>query len=215
MRSAPNHGTNSPGQNDRIWSDNALALALTLALALSACAQPELPADHFYRLSVEPPRAARARPLLRGILQIERFAADGVTGARPLAYSRPGQASELQAYHYHFWAEPPTTLLQSELAAYLRQAGTAASVVTPELRLEPNHVISGKIKRFERLMSSPPTALVEIELSLTDRSTDRLVHQATYRAREKAAGPAMAATIAALSRAVEHVFADFLKDLGG
>ncbi len=189
--------------------------AAALVLGLSACAQPELPADHFYRLSVKPPQAARARPLLGGVLQIERFAADGVTGARPVAYSRPGQAGELRAYHYHFWAEPPRTLLQNALADYLRQAGAAASVVTPELRLEPNHVISGKIKRFERLMSDPPGAIVEIELSLTDRATEKLVHQATYRAREPAAGPAMGATIAALGRATERVFAGFLKDIGG
>ncbi len=187
----------------------------TLSLALSACAQPQLPADHFYRLTVEPPATARARPLLDGILQVERFAADGVTGARPVAYSRPGQPGELQAYHYHFWTEPPTTLLQNALVAYLRRAGAASSVVTPDLRLEPNYAISGKINRFERLMTGPPTAVVEIQLSLTDRSTDRLIHLATYRVREKSTGPTMGATVSAFGRAVERVFAGFLRDMGG
>ncbi|MDP6174915.1 MAG: ABC-type transport auxiliary lipoprotein family protein [Rhodospirillales bacterium] len=190
-----------------------ISALIVLALGLAACAQPELPADHFYRLKVQPPAQGSAR--LGGILQIDRFSADGVTGARPIAYSRPGQSGELQAYHYHFWTEPPTILLQNKLAAYLRGAELARSVVTPELRIEPDHAINAKIIRFERLMSDPPRAVVEIQISLTERTTEKLIHQGTYWAQEPAKGPAMSATIDALGIAVERVFAKFLKDLRG
>ena len=77
---------------------------------LAACAQPSMPEDHFYRLTIKGPERATT-PLPAGTIQVERFVADGLTANRPIAFSEAGRPQVLQTYHYHFWVEPPTALL--------------------------------------------------------------------------------------------------------
>ena len=189
-----------------------LILAAALFL-LAACAQPPVPDDHFYRLAVNDP--APGAQTLKGALEVQRFSADGVTAARPIAFSKPEAPGEFQAYHYHFWTEPPTVLLQNKLVEYLRAARLAASVVTPELRIAPQFVLTGRIKRFERILAAPPRVMAEIELGLKEERTDRLIHLATYRAEEQSSGKTVAHAALALGRATARIYGRFLADVRG
>ena len=63
----------------------SLSFAAT-ALLVTACTQPELPQDHYYRLNVASPQQVSLK--LDGVLEVERFRADGLTSGRPIVYSK-------------------------------------------------------------------------------------------------------------------------------
>ena len=128
------------------------------------------PKTIFYRLAVATSPQPLARPPLAGVLEVGRFVADGLTAGRPIVYSQSGQPHALSEYHYHFWVEAPTVLLRDQLVGQLRAAKVARAVVTPEMRVDPDYVLSGKIKRLERVVGAVPRAVVELELAV--RRTD-------------------------------------------
>ena len=90
------------------------AMIFLVAPVLAACAQPPLPQDHFYRLSVGAPGNPRAEPRFKGTLEVGRFVADGLTAGRPVVYSMADRPNELREYRYHFWTEPPPTMLRDQ-----------------------------------------------------------------------------------------------------
>ena len=188
------------------------AFALAALVLLAACSQPNLPEDHFYRLVVTPPQGKVATKLT-SVVEVNRFIADGLTAGRPIVFTKPGQSHEVQAYHYHFWTEPPTIMLQKSMASYLRQASTAAKVVTPELRIEPNFVVHGKIVRFEQITGGSGQVSVELELSLTDNGTEKLIHQKNYRLEVPTGNLTVPAAVKAIGGAVSRIYAGFLNDI--
>ena len=190
-----------------------LVLMLGMAALAGACAQPPLPEDRFYRLAVTTSPAPLARPPLAGVLEIERFVADGLTAGRPIVWSQSGQAHALSEYHYHFWVEAPTVLLRDQLVAQLRAAKVARSVVTPEMRIDPDYVLSGKIKRLERVVGATPQVVVELELAVRRTAGDSLAFLNTYRVEEPVAADSVAAAVAAINKALGAIYARFTADL--
>ncbi|MBL6958664.1 MAG: membrane integrity-associated transporter subunit PqiC, partial [Rhodospirillales bacterium] len=174
------------------------ALMLIGGLALAACAQPEVPRDQFYRLVAAKPEQS-APNVFSGILQIDRFVADGLTAGRPIVFSISGRQHQLQEYHYHFWTQAPTIMLRDELVAYLRQAKVAPSVVTPDMRVAANYVISGKIRRLERVDGPPTRSVVELELAVRRIKGEKLLLLRTYRDEVQTADSTVSATVDALN----------------
>ena len=189
----------------------AASVLFAAALVLAACSQPPVPEDHFYRIGVAAPQA-RPQPLAETI-EVERFIADGVVADRPIVYSDRGSAHEVQAYHYHFWVEPPTVMLQNQLVSFLRSANVAKRVVTPELRIEPDYVVTGKIIRFEQVRGNPPGIAVELELALKRSGDDRVLVLESRKIEAQAANDSVAAAVAAISQAVTRLFQDFVARL--
>ncbi|MDP6804641.1 MAG: ABC-type transport auxiliary lipoprotein family protein [Rhodospirillales bacterium] len=188
-------------------------LAWVLALVLMGCAQPPLPQDHFYRLAVAEPDQRLQNPHLNGTIEVVRFLADGLTAGRPIVYSNSGEPNALFEYHYHFWVEAPTLLLRDALVVYLRAAGVAKAVVTPELRVDPDFVLAGKIHRLERVVGAEPSTVVALELSLRETGTDRLLFLKTYRLQLATADDSVAGAATAINQALSRIFADFTADL--
>ncbi|MCW8953119.1 MAG: PqiC family protein [Rhodospirillales bacterium] len=190
----------------------ASALIVT---GVAACAsQPPLPQDNFYRLEVTPPARAMASPRLDGVAEVQRFSAEGLIAARPIAYTEEGTAHQLHAYHYHFWIEPPISMLQDRLVSYLRDAGAARTVVTPAMRVEPDYVVQGRIVRFERVLGATPKVRVELELGVVARADGRVLFVKTYREdRDQGGDDGVTAAAAAFSTAVSEIYARFLADL--
>lgn len=188
-----------------------LISALALAVTLGACAQKPVPDDNFYRLTLQEPAARTAR-LPRGIIQVERFAADGLTGGRPIVFSETGHAAVAQTYHYDFWIEPPTILLQMALADTLRKAG-AEQVVTPELRVEPDLVVTGRIRAFEQVRGGAGSVHVQLEIALTERTSGKLLMFKTYNAEPRTGGDTIGQAVTQMSAAVDQIYNQFLKDL--
>lgn len=178
-------------------------------LTLAACAQPELPEDNFYRLSVTPPTSGAT--LLQGVLEVERFRADGLISGRPIAYTEgKGHLSE---YHYHFWVEPPVDLLQDAMVKYLRGANLASHVVTPELRMDEHYLLTGKIKRLERDLSAGSHVVVELELGLKRTIDDKILVLKTYARALKQNGTNMHGAVQAINAALSDIYAEFLNDV--
>jgi cholesterol transport system auxiliary component len=182
------------------------------ALGLAACAQPDLPRDHFYRLDVPAPAALPA-PRLDGALMVDRFTAVGLVAGRSIVFSEAVRPSELSEYHYHFWVEPPAVMLQDGLVAFLRAARLAETVVTPGLRREPDHLLVGRIKRLEQVTGPAPKAVVELEFALKRVKDDRLIWLESYRSEVPARDGSVAAGVEAIGRGVADIYGRFLGDV--
>ena len=148
-----------------------------------------------------------------GVLSVTQLEAEGLLRERPLLYSATGSATEMQQHDYHYWMDPPPRMLQLQLVDYLRASGLAQSVVTPELRIEADYEVSGRIKRLERLLGGGPTrVVVELELSLVARATNELIVIGTYSAEAIAGDDGVESSVLALNRALGQVFERFLAD---
>jgi ABC-type uncharacterized transport system auxiliary subunit len=190
-------------------------MAGLMALALlGACAQPEVPEDNYYRLRVDPPKSTIPVPRFKGAIEVERFVADGLTAGRPIVYTEPGQAHRLKEYHYHFWTEPPTVMLRDQLVVYLRAAGVADTVVTPEMRVDPRYVLAGKIKRLEKIAGAEAKAVLEIELGLREAGGGgKLVFLDAYNIEVTAENDSVDAAVRALNKALADAYARFTASL--
>ena len=191
-----------------------MAIVLMAGLLLAGCAQPQVvPKDHYYRLRVPAPAKVQTQPKLDGIIEIDRFSADGLVAGRSIVYSASDKPNQLMDYNYHFWTEPPTVLLRDQLIEYLRAAGVAKTVVTAELRVAPDFIISGKIKRFEQVRDASPHVVLEMELGLRQAGTDNLVYWGTYAKKVAAEGTTVADGVKAANTALAQVYSDYVRDL--
>ncbi len=190
-----------------------LAGVALIALLVAGCSSaPPVPADHYYRISLEQAPARLVAPLLDGVLQVQRFDAGALLGNRPLVYESGAKPHELQTYNYHYWVDAPAAMLQGQMVDYLRDAGVARQVVTPELRIHPDYRLSGRIKRLEQVTGSRPRAVVALELVVTDADGKvRLLKD--YQRSVAASGPGVAAAVEAINSATAAIYAQFLHDL--
>ena len=185
-----------------------------MAAFLAACGSAApVPEDQFYRLSAAAPSSPLAKTLFKGTLEVDRFVADGLTAGRPIVYSEAGKPYRVKEYHYHFWTQPPTVMLRDELVLYLRQARVSDTVVTPEMRLRADYVLTGKIRRLEKIVGTTPKTVLEIELGLRKASGGKLVFLDTYRIESPSSGPGVGAAVESLNESLSSIYANFVADL--
>jgi ABC-type uncharacterized transport system auxiliary subunit len=189
------------------------ALLLLLALLSGACALGPAPRDHYYRLEVSAPQAPRTRPALPGTLEVDRVYGDPLTYGRPILRRQSEGDAEVTPYTYHLWADSPTLMLQRELAEYLRGVGLAEQVVTPDMNVDEQWILTGHLARFDQVVEgSPPHVQVVLELRLSEARTGRLVLRETYRARSVAGGDDVPGAVAAFGAALGEIFERFVAD---
>ena len=188
-------------------------IVVVTVLLLAACAQPTVTQDTFYRLRVAPPLATLEKPKLSGALEVPRFSADGLMAGRPIVFSEAADPLQVSAYHYHFWLEPPGVMLRDEMVGYLRAAGVAKSVVTPELRVDPDFMLIVKIKRVEQVRGPSPKVVVALEVALNARKEERLLLLKTYQVEKAAADNTVGAAVEALNGAVAAICAGIASDI--
>ena len=202
-------GRDSPSRRTPL---RRIAPLFAMVAWVAACAQEPLPQDSFYRLG-PPAVAAPAAAPLRGTLEVDRFRAEGLGAGRAIVYSRADQPLRLNEYNYHFWAEPPAVLLQEQLVAYARAARLADRVVTPEMRIDAQHVLSGRIVRLEQVQGPNPHVVVALEMALRQVGSDRVPVLGTYERVEPASGATVGAAVVAIDRALNQIFSRFLADV--
>lgn len=188
-------------------------IIVVFAALLAACSQPPVPQDHYYRLQVASPPAVLAAPRLPGVLEVARFSAEGLMAGRPIVFSEAAAPAEVNAYHYHFWLEPPGVMLRDQLITYLRAAGVAKTVVTPELRLEPDFVLTAKIKRIEQVRGASPKVVIALDVAVNSQKDDRLVMLKTYEVEKATADNGIAAAVEALGGVLTTIYARLVADL--
>ncbi len=191
----------------------ARMIAPLLALLALGCAAEPVPQDRYYRLASRPDVASGpARPALDATIVVERFAADGLTRDRAIVYSENGSDVEVRRHLYHHWTEPPAELLRDDLVRYLRAAGVARRIVTPELRVPADYEITGHLQRFERVLDASRVR-VRLRLALHDAHSDGLVWSGIYENEAQAEEDSVSAAVHAFNGALESIFARFVKDI--
>jgi ABC-type uncharacterized transport system auxiliary subunit len=187
--------------------------AAGLALALAACAAAPVPKDQFYRLTAGAPAAPASPAMLDGVLMIDRPIADGVYSERALVLSRESDRSVVEQYHYHFWTEPPATMLQQQMVDFFRAAGLSDRIVTPELRIRNDFALTSKIRRMERVVGGArPKVALEIEFALHNYRDNKLVLLESYSEEVAAGSDSMGDAISALDQALTAILNRFIAD---
>ena len=161
---------------------SARSAALLIAVLLSACASGPAPRDHFYRVELAPPAHPLEPPLLDGILEVSRFRLDSLSDGRDLVYRSAADATELQRFAYRRWVDPPSAMLQSEIASYLARARVAQAVVTSDIRVDAAYALDGRILRYEIVLGSPGEVRLELEFGVTNQGSRDLLFLGRYAA---------------------------------
>ena len=207
-------GRYGPMQGYKVTKGLFRVLMVAAVGVLAACGSADpVPEDQFYRLRAVLSSPPLSKALFPGTLEIDRFVADGLTAGRPIVYSEAGKPFQVKEYHYHFWTQPPTVMLRDELVSYLRAAKISNTVVTPEMRVPADYVLTGKIIRLERIIGTPPKAVLELELSLRKATGGKLLFLETYRIEKPSDGSSVGAAVVSLNAALTAIYAKFVDDL--
>jgi ABC-type uncharacterized transport system auxiliary subunit len=150
---------------------------------------------------------------LDGVLIVRRFLSDGLVGERSVVYSDSDNDNPLFQYHYHHWTESPTRMLQEQLVPYLRRAHVAREVVTPDIQVDAEYEILGKILRLEQLRGDSPRVVVDIEFSLTKTRRPELILLRRYSVEVACADESLVAAVNAFNDAVSQIFAELSDDI--
>ncbi|MBT3306276.1 MAG: hypothetical protein HN377_07300 [Alphaproteobacteria bacterium] len=189
------------------------AMTVMCAVLLTACGSAApVPEDQFYRLKVQTPSNA-GKVLFPGTLEVDRFVADGLTAGRPIVYSESGKTYQVKEFHYHFWTQPPTVMLRDELVSYLRARKVSDVVVTPEMRANPDYILTGKILRLEKIVGTTPKAVLEVELGLRKPGGGKILFLNTYRKETVSGGTGVDAAVKSLNTSLTDIYKKFVDDL--
>ena len=182
------------------------------ALVLTGCLGGPPSPDYFYRLNVADPEARLDPAPLQGTLQVTRPWADALTSERHLVYRKNDSISQLNHHAYHRWVDSPTLLLQQEMTHYLRKAGLAQQVVTPEMRTKADYALSCRIAKLERVLDQSPRVILELELGITSIKDRRTVLLRTYREEEPTTDLEVDTSIEAYNQALSTILHRFITD---
>ncbi len=187
-------------------------LGVGFALAcVAGCASSPSPPIHHYRLEAGLP-AALAAPIFEGTLKVDRTRTDAFTGQRSLVHRRvdtPGEAAHLHRYAQHRWVDPPSRMIEHEIARYLRAAGAAQMVVTSELRVRPSFVLHSHLLHLEQTRD-PAGIVLALDLLLTS-GEDEVVFQQSYRIETALADDSVPATVTAYNAAFTQILVQLLE----
>jgi len=204
------------GKNmSRYWPTSVLIVLAVMAGPLfSGCSTPPpIPQDQFYRLSTAAPRTSSAI-LLNGTLAVARFQSDGLHNERALLYARADQPLRLIQYHYHYWTDPPTRLLQDFMTGCVRQGGVATTVANGESVRNPDYRLSGTINRFESILGEKQTrVIVDVDLALYKSDGDAPLLIKNYRQEIFAGGNSVYATVDGYQKAMNGVCGELVNDI--
>ncbi|MEX2492614.1 MAG: ABC-type transport auxiliary lipoprotein family protein [Nitrospirales bacterium] len=189
-----------------------ICLCVVGALASTGCFGGQPSPDYFYRLNVADPEVRLDPAPLGGTLQVTRPWADALTSERHLVYRKDDNISQLNHHAYHRWVDSPTLLLQQEITHYLRKAGLAQQVVTPEMRTKADYVLSCRISKLERVLDRHPRVILELELGITSMNDRQTVLLRTYREEELTMDHKVSTSIQAYNHALSQILHRFLTD---
>lgn len=193
----------------RVW---VILPLIVCGLALNGCLGGQSSPDYFYRLQVPAPETRFDPAPLNGTLQVTRPWADALTSERHLVYRKGNNISQLNHHAYHRWVDSPTILLQQEITQYLRKAGLAQQVVTPEMRTKADYALSCRLAKFERVLDQSPHVILELELGVTSIKDRRTLLLRTYREEQRTTDPEVTSSITAYNQALSKILNRFIID---
>ena len=182
-------------------------VAIFALLWLAACStSPPVPVDRFYRLPTPQVNAEGSAPTTK--IRVGSFLAQGVYNERAILYIDEQYPLMVRRYHYHFWINSPADLVRDQLIAYLRKTETEKKI-TPEIE------ISGRVLRFERIISPQQIKVIAV-LEVSTRATTPGAKDVTrvYIAEVPATSDKMNDTAVAFGRALDKIFVKVVSDAG-
>lgn len=200
----------------RCTRDGAVAVTVVAAAALAACGAAEpAPNESFYRLSSvrNVSEVARVAQPLDGAIRVRRFTAESLLGQRPIVYVAQDSPRQLTQYHYEFWSDEPTRMLQSLTVDALRRAGAAPLVFSSELDASSDYEVDGAIKQLEHVAGAQPEVRLGIEFALScDRGAELLLLRA-FDESETAQDRTVDAAVQAFDRALARIFDALVREI--
>ena len=147
----------------------AILLTVVMTVIQAGCLSGPAPPDRFYRLEVPDAAAPLAIPRLRGRLLVDSVRGDGMTRERQMLYRSASDPSQVKREGYDNWVDAPPVMVQRAVVEFLRSANAAEVVITPEMRLDADFRLGGRVHRFERLVGQG-SSRVTIETPLRSTS---------------------------------------------
>lgn len=195
-------------------------LTLAVLVSASACSlglERDPPEQARYLIGATRP-AVEAPPPDDGVVEVRAFHA-----ASPLATIRFLYRIGAHRYETDFYREflvAPELAISDAARAWLAAAGVATAVVAPGSRVDPTHVLEGDVTELygDFRSGTGPRAVLVIRAALVERTTEKVLLQATYAESEPIASADAdglpAAWSTALARVLERLEADVRTALG-
>ena len=191
-----------------------LFVIVAASAVVAGCVSGPPPQSAYYTLAPAVTATTRAKPLV-GTILVNRLSARGLTGGRQIVFRDRAHPFQVQRYHYRYWADAPTVLIQDRLVQSLRQAGIADYVITPAERAKADWIVSGNLLMFEHHpYARPPVVVVELELGIVRSKCREPVFLKRYSVQEPAPNNQIEQAIPAFERALTRLIDQFLQDAG-
>lgn len=172
-----------------------LFLVLGAAALLSSCGAAR-PAT-YYSMDV-PAGPSATGGAHNASLLVGRFTAAHIYRDDRIIYRT--SATQLGAYEYHRWAEPPTDMLEAMLIRLLRSSGKYTSVQGLRSNARGDYIVRGRLHNFEEVSGSALAARVVLEVELYDLENGSVVWSHFYSHDEPVNASTVPAVVEALNR---------------
>jgi len=183
------------------------------AFTLVGCSSGPVPRDMFYRLTGLAPAAPLAGGAIKGTIEVPPFRATGIVNERAILYREGPRA--LSQYSYHTWSDPPASMMQQAFIDALRGAQAFTLVGAPTMKLDRDFELVGTIHQLEHVVvSGSSNVVIELEVAVRRVRDNKVLIAKTYRGEAPAPADDIDATVAAFTKAMDKILADFLGDLG-
>jgi ABC-type uncharacterized transport system auxiliary subunit len=192
----------------------AILLAVAVMMLQGGCLAGPAPSDRFYRLVVPDPSFRFEVPRLNGRLLVDSMRGDAMTLERLMTYRTESDPFQVRRTGYDQWVDPPTVMVERAVVTFLRSANAAEVVITPEMRLDADFRLGGRVNRFERLLGEgAPRAAIELEFCLVRLHDRELLLRETYREEEEISGSEVGDSVEAFGRALQRILERLTRDL--
>ncbi|MEW6077198.1 MAG: ABC-type transport auxiliary lipoprotein family protein [Thermodesulfobacteriota bacterium] len=206
--------------NRRIKTGWTLLLLLVMGLFCGCVNLSELTQTGvemtYYTLEYEPTAAAADK--IDRVLKVNRFTAAPLFASKKIVYKQKDfQTGE---YLYHQWHVAPTESIASLLARDMSQSGLFAVVLDPAAATPAAFSVSGNLEVcLEDNTRRPWEAVLSLGILLTDETepdiSKRVLMQKVYTATEPCARKNPRATAEAMSRALQKISMEIVRDVYG
>ncbi len=186
-------------------------------MVLVGCAGGALPVTYALpELSV----AARAGPVIDGVVMVERLRTDAVLAARALVRRRADTPHTLDQDGAHLWNDPPGRLVQDQLYACLANTRSVRTVTRPTEPVLADAILGGTLLKFGQRLAAegsdqPARFELAVALTLADRQSRERQWAWRFDHAEPAADDSPPAAVTAAGRAVAALCAALTKALAG
>lgn len=192
----------------------ALLTSAMIAVVTACSVSQPMPEDHYYRLPPAKPGRTLDRPLAAGTVSIAPITARGLYQERAILYTDSRTPLELHLYNYRYWVQSPSRLIQGHMIDYMRAAHVADKVTRYEPGTTAAAVISGHIRRFERLVGGArDRVMVSLDLRYGSGRYTAPAFEKTYTVTVPMHGRTMEAVVMAFGTALDRLCGRFVRDL--